>query len=391
MEINNTGIKKSDLTDYLGFWTTKLREVFGQNFVIKKEGVVDNIATAGSLTCMALEDVMLYLAKNMNPYTAEGEWQDALYSLVGLTRTYASYTVVTRTIQGLANTTYAVGSIRFKNVATDDIFELNTEVTTDGNGIATGSFTAMELGAIELDSVATLEIVDAPEGITAVYYSVGNTTTVGEDYEDDSEFRLRWIATNSVKVGSKTEGGMKVALLPLCDNYAKNINIRQNRNTIEYADFDKHTMNITLKSAESDTTIANTIFDNLTDGLGLYGTTTVTVQDDENNDVDIKFTRATEVPIRFNIEVVLGSGVSLANISSSIKDAIVNNFAYSMGERVVANDFYHYINEIDGVDYVETLEVSTTASGATLGQTVAIDFDEYSSVIANNITVSEAE
>ena len=48
-------------------------------------------------------------------------------------------------------------------------------------------------------------------------------------------------------------------------------------------------------------------------------------------------------------------------------------------------------NEIDGVDYVDTLEVSTTVSGATLGQTVAIDFDEYSSVIADNITVSEAE
>ena len=75
MIINSTGISKSNLTDYLAFWTTKLREVFGSDFVIRPQGVVDNIATAGSLTCMALEDVMLYLAKQMNPYTAEGSFK----------------------------------------------------------------------------------------------------------------------------------------------------------------------------------------------------------------------------------------------------------------------------------------------------------------------------
>ena len=36
MEINVTGIKKSDLTDYLGFWTDKLREVYGNQFTIKR-------------------------------------------------------------------------------------------------------------------------------------------------------------------------------------------------------------------------------------------------------------------------------------------------------------------------------------------------------------------
>ena len=278
MIINSTGITKSDLTDYLNFWTIKLRETFGDSFVIRKEGVVDNIATAGSLTCMALEDVMLYLAKQMNPYTAEGEFQDALYSLVGLTRQYASYTVVTRTIEGTVGTECDVGSIRFKNSATDDIFVLNTAVTIGSNGKAVGSFTAIELGAIDLDSSATLNIIDAPEGIVGVYYSDGNVTTLGDDYEDDSEFRARWITTNSVK-GGNTEGGMYAALLPLCGNSNKNLVIRQNRSTQTYDDFSLHTMNITVKSGESDTTIANAIFNNLMDGVGLYGNIDITVKD----------------------------------------------------------------------------------------------------------------
>ncbi|MBO7527452.1 MAG: baseplate J/gp47 family protein [Clostridia bacterium] len=388
MIINSTGIKKSDLTDYLGFWTEKLREQFGNDFVIKKEGVVDNIATAGSLTCMALEDVMLYLAKNMNPYTAEGEWQDALYSLVGLTRRFASYTTITRTISGLENQVCEVGSIRFKNSATDDIFELNTEVTLDANGVGVGSFTAIELGAIELESTATLEIVDAPEGVEAVYYSSGNITTVGDDFEDDSEFRLRWIATNSVK-SSNTEGGMRKVLLPLCDNEPKNIIIRQNRSTRDYLDLDLHTMNIVLKSAESNETIAETILENLVDGLGLDGTTTVTLQDSENNDIDISFTKGEDLPIKFYIEVVLLNGTTITNVTKNIKDAIINHLDYGLGERIIANDFYQYINAVDGVDYVTSLEIK--APGEEPSQTITVDFDKYAEISADNIYVTEAE
>ena len=388
MIINSTGIKKSELTDYLGFWTTKLREEFGNDFVIKKEGVVDNIATAGSLTCMALEDVMLYLAKNMNPYTAEGEWQDALYLLVGLTRRFASYTTITRTISGLENQVCEVGSIRFKNSATDDIFELNTEVTLDANGVGVGSFTAIELGAIELESTATLEIVDAPEGVEAVYYSSGNITTVGDDFEDDSEFRLRWIATNSVK-SSNTEGGMRKALLPLCDNEPKNIIIRQNRNIEVYEDLDLHTMNIVLKTAESNETIAETILENLVDGLGLAGTTTVTLQDSENNDIDISFTKGEDLPIKFYIEIVLLDGATLAQVTKDIKNAIINHFDYGLGERIIANDFYQYINAVDGVDYVTSLEIK--APGEEPSQTITVDFDKYAEISADNIYVTEAE
>lgn len=393
MIINSTGITKSELTDYLAFWTTKLREEFGDAFVIKKEGIVDNIATAGSLTCMALEDVMLYLAKNMNPYTAEGEWQDALYSLVGLTRRYASYTVVTRTVGGSANTTYQAGSIRFKNVATDDIFELQENITTDGNGIATGSFRAIELGAIELDNDATLEKVDTPEDITGIYYSSGNTTIVGDDFEDDSEFRLRWLATNSVMATSKTEGGLRTALLSLVDK-PTDLKIRQNRGTTTYADMPLHSMNIILKSAYSDEEIAQKILDYLTDGIGLVGTgvtgvedVSITLKDSEGTDTDIVFTKAQAIGIKFNITVQLNSGYTLE--TDKIQTAIIDNFNYVLGEKVVANDFYQYLNVIDSIDYIDTLQVSF--DGVTYSNVLNLEFYQYGTVQASDITVSEVE
>ena len=388
MIINSTGVQKSDLTDYLGFWTTKLREIYGNEFVIKKEGVVDNIATAGSLTCMALEDVMLYLTKQMNPYTAEGEFQDALYALVGLTRKYASFTTVTRTIEGTADTVCDVGSIRFKNTATDDIFELNTAVTIGSDGKAVGSFTAIELGSIELDSVALLSIIDAPEGINGVYYSEDNVTNVGDDYEDDSEFRLRWIATNSVNATSKTEGGIRRALLDLVDS-ANDLKIRHNRGVAIYDDMPLHSMNIILKSAYSDEAIAQKILDHLTDGLWLVGIDdedldkVVTLQDSEGTDVDITFTRAEGKRIKFNIAIKVKSGYTLE--VDKIKSAIVDNFKYVLGEKVVANDFYQYLNVLDSVDYVDTLEVT---ADTLYGNVALLDFYQYGTINSEDITVT---
>ena len=258
------------------------------------------------------------------------------------------------------------------------------------DGKAVGSFTAIELGAIDLDSSALLSIIDAPDGIVGVYYSAGNVTNIGDDYEDDSEFRLRWIATNSVKSGN-TNGGMYAALLPLCNNSISNLAIKQNRSNSTVDNIPAHSMHIVLKSSESDDTIANAIFDNLMDGVGLYGNITKTVQDLSGEDVTIKFSRATDVPIYFNIEIVLKEGYILAQVLNDVKKAIVDNFNYVMGERVVANDFYQYINVVDGVDYVNTLEIKTGASGATYGQTIAMDYYEYGTVISDNITVAEAE
>ena len=390
MQINSTGFTKATITDYLEALTNDIRAegTFGSDYTIKKEGVVDNVFATICNAFISLEDKVAYALKNKNPYEAEGQWQDDLYSLVGLLRNYATHTVVTRTIEGTVGLTIEPNELVFRTAQNDE-FYLNTAVTLGNDGKATGSFTAYGSGAIDCPIDTNLTIVSAPTGVLGVYYSEGNLTVIGDDYEDDTEFRLRWLATNSIKPTAKTSGGMRSALLPLCNNNPNNINIRQNRNTQKYLTMPLHTMEIVLKSAESDETIANAIFNNLTDGVGLYGNTTVIVKDDENEDVSIKFTRPSELPIYFNIEIVLKPDYYIANVYKEIKDAIVNNYNYNMGERVVANDFYQYINAVEGVDYVTTLEVGT--DGITYYPTVAIDYDEYTTVRADDIEINEAD
>ena len=385
MEINSTGVKQSNLTDYLAYWTSKLREKYGNDYVIKPEGVVDNLATASSVTNMMLEDVLMYALKQLNPYTAEGEWQDYLYSLIGLERRYADFTVVQRTVSGTAGLRCEKGSIRFKNKATDDIFELNSDCLIDTDGTCKASFTAIELGGIDLPSEALLEIIDAPEGVTGVYYVEGDTINIGDDYEDDEEFRIRWQQNQSI-ANSATSGGVEKYLLDLVTS-EKNLNIVQNRTTSTVNGIPPHSMQDVIFSAESDETIAKTIFNHLLDGVLLYGETTVEIEDSAGTKEPISFTRAKNVPIYFKVQVKVQTNYLLPQLD--IRNAIVEHFDLQMGDKVIANNFIEYINSVEGVDYIADIKVSE--DNETWVSVDELEYNEIASVQASHITVVKVE
>lgn len=384
MEINSTGVTQSNSSDYLAYWTSKLREKYGNDFVIKPEGVVDNLATASSVTNMMLEDVLMYALKQLNPYTAEGEWQDYLYSLIGLERRYADFTIVQRTVSGTAGLTCEKGSIRFKNKATDDIFELNSTCKIGTDGTCKASFTAIELGGIDLPSEALLEIIDAPEGVTGVYYVEGDTINIGDDYEDDEEFRIRWQQNQSI-ANSSTSGGVEKYLLDLVTN-EKNLNIIQNRTNSTVNGVPPHSMQIVIYSAESDETIAQKIFDHLLDGVLLYGETSIDITDSAGTTETISFTRAKTVPIYFKVQVKLKDNYQLPQLA--IRKAIVENFDLQMGDKVIANNFIEFIKDIEGVDYIADIKVSE--NGTTWVSVDSLDYNEIASIQSSHITVIEA-
>ncbi len=358
MQYNSKGLTPDTLEDFLKNWTVQMRPSFGNDFQITKESTIGNICTASSLIAMDYEEELLFRDKNMNPYTAEDEYQDQLYKLIGLERTYADYTVVQRTVEGTPNTTAPKGSILFRNKSTQDQFKLNDDCQIGENGKGVGSFTAEELGAIDLPSEALCEIITAPTNVVGVYYTVGNQIEVGRDYESDAEFRERWEQTQSL-ANSDTEGGIKKYLLPYAiDKSGKNINVRQNRATQKYSDMPKHTMNIVINSAYDDETIAAVIFKHLKDGVALTGDIEVELKDSEGQEETIAFSRAELVPVAFKIEVVLKGNVYLMQNKSNIQNAIKDNFNPKMDDDIVANKYVQYVDKVEGVDFVKSIKVS---------------------------------
>lgn len=365
MKINEKGFVLSTLDENLAFWTNKLRTVFGNDFNIKKEGVVDNVATASSLSVMDVENQIAFLIKQMNPLTAEGEWQDKLYYLIGLTRRQATYTIVSRTCEGTPNTVIPAGSLMIENASTKDQFKNNDPINIGEDGKGLGSFTAEESGAIDLPEDAAINIVTPLANLSGVYYEEGNVINIGKDYETDQEFRERWLLTSST-AGANTEDGLRKALLELV-NTKSDLKIFENRTNQTVDGLEPHTQRIVINSAYDDETIAQTIFDKLVDGnmAGLQGSISITVSDSEGQTETIKFDRAAVQDIYLKVRVSIRSGVSLATAQTNIKENImkyISNHSFDMGSKIFANMFASSVYEVDGVTGISELKISGNGS-----------------------------
>lgn len=358
MEINSSGVVSKNLDDYLKFWTEQLKKKYGTDFTIKKEGVIDNLAVGVSALALDLESVILFMTKNLNPYTAEGSFQDYLYSLIGLVRRQATKTVMQRVVSGTPLATVKKGDIIFENKGTSDQFILLNDITLSEEGKAIGTFQAVELGAIEFNRDTECSIMSAPATINGIYYAESNITEIGLDYESDSEFRERWLQEQSLVVAN-TEGGIKKALLPYCNFKSNNIQIRMNRESRKFNDVPLHSMNIVVYSTYDDDTIARVIFDKIIDGVGLSGEINKEVVDEDGDVENILFSRAEEIGIDYQIKIVIAEGYQFNNtMQAKIIEAIKNNTEFSMGVSAVANKVIRFVDAIEGVDYVESAQVS---------------------------------
>ena len=202
------------------------------------------------------------------------------------------------------------------------------------------------------------EIITAPTNVVGVYYSSGNQIEIGQDYQDNAQFRYEWEQTQSL-ANSDTEGGIKKYLLPYAiDKSAKNINVRQNRHSQKYEDVPLHSMNIVINSAYDDETIADVIFKHLKDGIGLVGDIEIEVEDSEGSKEVIAFSRADIVTVYFKVSVQLIDNVYLTQVQANIKNAIKDNFNPKMDEDIVANDYIEFIKKVEGVRYVKNIKVS---------------------------------
>lgn len=392
MKINKNGFILSTLNENLQVWVNRLKSVFGNDFVIKKEGAVDNIATSSSLSIMDLENQVAFLIKQLNPNTAEGEWQDKLYSLIGLKRRQATYTVVSRTVEGTPNTEVPVGALMFENASTKDQFKNNDVIQIGENGLGIGSFTAEESGAIDLPEDSSLNIITPLENITGVYFTTGNLVLLGEDYENDADFRERWQLTSS-QASANTTDGLYKALLDLVETKS-DLKIFENRTGEEVNGIPAHSQRIVLNSAYDDETIANVIMKHLVDGnmFGLQGQVSVEVQDSEGSTEVIKFDRAEILSVFLKVKVTIKDNIPLATAQQMIKDNVLKYITenkFDMGSKIWANMFASSIYQVDSVAAITELQIST--NGTSWGDFVQLSEVQVPSFDSTRIQVYEEE
>ena len=165
------------------------------------------------------------------------------------------------------------------------------------------------------------------------------------------------------------------------------MNIVQNRTNATVNGIPPHSMQVVIFSAESNETIAQTIFNHLLDGVLLYGETTVEIEDSAGTKEPISFTRAKNVPIYFKVQVKVQTNYLLPQLD--IRNAIVEHFDLQMGDKVIANNFIEYINSVEGVDYIADIKVSE--DNETWVSVDELEYNEIASVQASHVTVIKVD
>lgn len=391
MKITSKGYTLSTLAENLQAFADRLKAVYGEDFVIKKEGAVDNVATASSLSAMDLENQIAYVIKMLNPRTSEGAWQDLLYSIIGLIRQQATYTVVTRVVSGSAGYTIEKGSLTFENKATKDQFVNMADTIIGSDGTALVSFKAIESGAIELDSEATLSIITPLDGVDSVYYTADCMEIVGVDYEDNGKFRERWELTSSLATAN-TEDGLYKALLSLVETKS-DLNIIQNRTGSTVNGLAAHCMKIIINSPYDDTTIGQTILDHIVDGnqAGTKGSTAVNLTDSMGTAVTVRFQRAETVKIYLDVKVEVTDSAAMAKAQSDIKEAVIKYITenkFDMGSKIWANMFAGVIYSCDNINAINELKIST--NGSDWADFIQLGSEQVPSFTSERIMVYEA-
>lgn len=371
MNIDSQGYTLDTLDDILSAFETFLRDKYGDDFYIQAKSVISNIFTTVAFQEMSLQEQIAFLIKQFDPEQAEDEFQDALYERLLVYRIKAEKTVVERTIVGAAGLSVAAGEVSFRNKATLDEFVNKDTVTIGEDGSVVADFECVLFGAIDLPENAEIEVLSMPIGVTGIETGEEPKIDMGRARETNEEYRVRFRKEKS-RNAKATRNANYTNLGQYVDDMSYlNIVDKKTDNTMNAGE-----VKIIVNHNTTDTTFANAIFNTVADGIDTIGTTSVTVKDDANEDVEINWINASFTQIAIEGDLKVKSGFFYQSVANAVKSSIleyVQKRIYGLGQTVYANEFIIPAYEVEGVENLTNLQVGIYGSGSMSDSQTVID------------------
>ena len=371
MNIDSQGYTLDTLDDILSAFETFLRDKYGDDFYIQAKSVISNIFTTVAFQEMSLQEQIAFLIKQFDPEQAEDEFQDALYERLLVYRIKAEKTVVERTIVGAAGLSVAAGEVSFRNKATLDEFVNKDTVTIGEDGSVVADFECVLFGAIDLPENAEIEVLSMPIGVTGIETGEEPKIDMGRARETNEEYRVRFRKEKSrnakaTRNANYTNLGQYVDDMSYLNIVDKKTDLTMNAGEVK----------IIVNHNTTDTIFANAIFNTVADGIDTIGTTSVTVKDDANEDVEINWINASFTQIAIEGDLKVKSGFFYQSVANAVKSSIleyVQKRIYGLGQTVYANEFIIPAYEVEGVENLTNLQVGIYGSGSMSDSQTVID------------------
>ena len=388
MIIDKQGVQLSTLSDILDAFELQLQSKYGADFYIKPEGIIDNIATSTAFQEMSLQDQIAFLAKQFDPETAEGVWQDKLYERINVYRLQATKTVFTKGILGIAGYQGTAGSITIRNEATGDEFTNINTYTIEDSGTVNVDFECVITGVITVNAADIFQIVEAPDEVTGVSSDNATDIAAGRERESDDDFRIRFRTAKAINAKA-TRNANEANLSKYVDNIAfLRIIDKKTDNAYEAG-----TLKIIAKHNTTDQNFAKAIFDTVADGIDLLGDNSAVVTDNAGQSVTINWQNAADIAIDIQGTITVRDGYYPNTVITKAKQNIlkyIQERVFGLQSIIYATEFIIPIYQTEGVDAVIGVQIKEH-SESTFVDNITLELDEVPQFTLENINLIEQE
>ena len=379
--LNAAGFERKRLVDIKVEIEAALKTAFGENIDLSPQSGFGQFI---GILSEALSDQWESQENTYNsqyPSTAQGNQLSNVVMYNGIERQEASYSSVIATITGVEGTVIPAGSLA-SVVSTGFIFATQSEVIIPVGGSITVSMIAEEVGPIEA-AIGTLTAIETPIfGWTGITNSA--EAVVGRDEETDAELRIRRKLSTQA-LGQNLVDALFGQLLNI-DGVADAVVI-SNGTDAPVDGIPAHQF-LTSILGGTNANIANVIWINTPQGILSFGTTTISIIDNQGFPQDIKFIRPDDVDIYFKIDITIDTDIFPGSGEADIKAAVaaygIANFKIS--DDVIRTEFYTPINTVPGI---LTMDLFIGLGASPAGTTnLVIDLDEVSRYDTTRVEVN---
>ena len=372
IQYDSDGIITQTLTEILDEREDSLKEVMGDDFVIDKTSPIGNMELADANNELAIQELIAWLIPNMiDANTATGYFLDCICEKNRIYRKQPEYTTITLILNGIAKSEFLAGDITVLESVSGVYYNLNEDCIIGDDGTVTATFKCEDFGDYQPVPSSTFSIETPVYGLDSVTMDYANLhLSIGRFTESDEELRQR--RKESVgQTSTNTLDSIKGNLYSL-DNVQKVVYFENETESTDANGLPMKSFEFVIDGGDSNE-IARTIFNNKPAGTRAYGTTEITVQDSENVNHQIGFTRVTDVNLLMNVNISTVSPQSEA-FKSVLIDALKEKFDDIQGIGDNVRDYsyfavltqYNEISDISSIKFASLLDPSTQVSQYTI-------------------------
>lgn len=394
LEFTQTGVTIPAETDILTGVLDDNNTAFGGNLNPSLETPQGQLASTLTAIIADKNSQIAYVANQVNPDYAEGQWQDAIGRIYFIDRIAAQGTAVQATCTGLAGVVIPVGA-KAKDTS-GNIYTCTQAGTIPAGGSIELSFVCTTTGPIACPIGALNTIYQAIPGWDSI--TNADAGTVGRDVETRADFEARRRASVALNAQGSL-ASVYAAVLNVdgvIDAYVHE-NFTGAPVTVGSTDYElaEHSIYVAAIGGLS-ADIAHAIFTKKSPGCDMNGNTTETVEDASGYDYpypsySIKFQRPDALPILFSVQIQNNPNLP-ANITDLIKDAIIVAFngvdggiRARIGSTLFAGRFYAGVSATSAYTRVLDIDLGTSTANQ---NSIEVGIDQVPTISASDITVT---